>query len=313
MLVAPLLGSVAFTMSVDAGYLRDSAWAIPWIWGLSAALWLWWLISHPKIEKEWLKGFHEKVGKGIHPIRLALSLIVLLAVGFIITTVVRKPQTQAVGVANQQNTPANTTSPATVSPVIQTKVEPTEKSESHKKKPETKAALRETLPKQDTKTAAAPSVSTSAENSPAVGSVTQGPGSAFSVNQQGGATIGTVNVGFSLPKVSWVLTSAYAPLKEAKHPQVWVELSIDRIFVDAKFAVVCSRPCTAVYGSPKSPHGEVSQGDWGSIPNRPNVVVFVTNVPNPMPADTKYSGCIESNDDVPVEIVDVQPLTISKH
>jgi hypothetical protein len=40
---------------------------------------------------------------------------------------------------------------------------------------------------------AAPSVSASENNSPAVGSITQGSGSALSINQQGGITAGTIN------------------------------------------------------------------------------------------------------------------------
>jgi hypothetical protein len=39
----------------------------------------------------------------------------------------------------------------------------------------------------------APSVSSSGTHSPAIGSITQGPGSAVSINQQGGITAGTVN------------------------------------------------------------------------------------------------------------------------
>src|SRR5712664_3201827 len=52
------------------------------------------------------------------------------------------------------------------------------KPKSRPKKPETKEA---------------PSVSSSGADSPAIGSITQGPGSALSVNQQGGITAGTVN------------------------------------------------------------------------------------------------------------------------
>ena len=58
--IASTVGSVAFQMSVDAGYIRHFVWAIPWIWGLCAFLWLLWLISHPKIQT----GFHWKFAYG---------------------------------------------------------------------------------------------------------------------------------------------------------------------------------------------------------------------------------------------------------
>jgi hypothetical protein len=89
------VGSFAFQLGLQAGWFNSLTWLAPWAWGTSGALWVWWLISHPKIEKEWLRGFHEKVGKGIHPIRLALALLVLLVIGFVITALVRKPQQMA--------------------------------------------------------------------------------------------------------------------------------------------------------------------------------------------------------------------------
>lgn len=50
------------------------------------------------------------------------------------------------------------------------------------------------------KPALLPSVSTSGNNSPAVGSITQGAGSALSFGQQGGITAGTVNNNYSTPE-----------------------------------------------------------------------------------------------------------------
>jgi hypothetical protein len=85
---AMTIGSVAFQLALQAGWFNGLTWAAPWAWGLSAALWMWWLISHPKIEKEWLKAFHLKVGRGIHPIRALLCLIVLIIISLWITSIV---------------------------------------------------------------------------------------------------------------------------------------------------------------------------------------------------------------------------------
>jgi hypothetical protein len=76
------LGSVAFQMSVDAGWFRNSKWAIPWAWALSVSLWLFLIISWAPIREKWLRKFHDSVGKAIHPIRFGLCLIVFLIVGF---------------------------------------------------------------------------------------------------------------------------------------------------------------------------------------------------------------------------------------
>ncbi len=113
------IGSFAFQIGLQAGWFNSLTWLAPWAWAASGALWVWWLISHPKIEKEWLRGFHEKVGKFIHPIRLALSLIVFLAIGLIVTALVRKPQAQqaaSIEVAEPAEAPAAHRSPKRIQP-----------------------------------------------------------------------------------------------------------------------------------------------------------------------------------------------------
>jgi hypothetical protein len=76
-----------------------------------------------------------------------------------------------------------------------------------------------------------------------------------------------VNNGPSLPKISWAIDDN-TPLKEGiTHPAVWIRISIDRPFLDAKFAVVCDRPCKAVDGNVIAPHGGFIQDQWGTIGN----------------------------------------------
>jgi len=57
---------------------------------------------------------------------------------------------------------------------------------------------KKTLPKSHPKTET-PTPSTSGNNSPSVGGINQGPGSALSFNQQGGVTAGTINIGTQWP------------------------------------------------------------------------------------------------------------------
>jgi hypothetical protein len=55
-----------------------------------------------------------------------------------------------------------------------------------------------------------------------------------------------------------------------------------------------------------------SQITLGSIPDRPEVAVFVFNVPNPFPPDTKTVLGVQSKDGQPVKIVQVTTLKIGK-
>src|ERR1700722_1038783 len=81
---AMTIGGLGFQLGLQAGWFNHLTWLAPWIWGLSAALWIIWLISHPKVEKEWLKAFHQKVGKGIHAIRIVVGIAVLVVVALTI-------------------------------------------------------------------------------------------------------------------------------------------------------------------------------------------------------------------------------------
>jgi len=82
MLVAPILGSIAFQMSINAGYLKGLEWLIPWVWGACAALWTLWVATHEKMGTHWLKRAHALIGRGIWPIRLLTCLVVFFAVSF---------------------------------------------------------------------------------------------------------------------------------------------------------------------------------------------------------------------------------------
>jgi hypothetical protein len=59
----------------------------------------------------------------------------------------------------------------------------------------------------------------------------------------------TVNCGPFLPKVAWKpLASSPYPKQPVVNPQAYATLSVDRLMENAKFAVVCDRPCNALLG-----------------------------------------------------------------
>ncbi len=95
----------------------------------------------------------------------------------------------------------------------------------------------------------------------------------------------------------------------AKFPRTYVELALDHSIESAKFAVVCDRPCDAVWHEP--PPG-ASQVNYASIPNRPDVGVFEFIVPNPFPPDTKIVLGVQSKDDHAVKITQVTTVKIEK-
>jgi hypothetical protein len=98
--IASLIGNIVFQMSVDAGYIRHFTWAIPWLWGACAALWTAWLITHDKIVKQWLRELHERLGRGIQPIRFVVCLLVFLGVSLGLRALMKPvPQIAAAPVA----------------------------------------------------------------------------------------------------------------------------------------------------------------------------------------------------------------------
>jgi hypothetical protein len=120
------------------------------------------------------------------------------------------------------------------------------------------------------------------------------------------------NFGLPLPNLSWAIEDKPPPDKVA-HPQICVKISIDKMFVDAKFAVVCDRPCKAVRGEViLGQGGGMAQANWGTVPGHPEIAAFVVNLPNPMPSSVAYRAYVESEDALPVKIIAVRALTLTK-
>jgi hypothetical protein len=135
---------------------------------------------------------------------------------------------------------------------------------------------------------------------------TNAPGSAAV-----GINTGTINVGAPEPKISFVVEDEM-PLPGVTRPHECIQISIDRAMDSPQFAVICERACQAVGGGAILPHGGQEGGDqWGSIPNHPRIAAFVVGQPNPMPSNVKFRACVESEDNTPVNVSDVQKLTIT--
>jgi hypothetical protein len=119
----------------------------------------------------------------------------------------------------------------------------------------------------------------------------------------------TVNNFGPPPAVIRWIPVARTPPQDARFPRSYIELALDHSLESAKFAVVCDKPCEAVSHEP--PMG-VSQVNYGTIPDQPDVAVFAFISPNPFPPDTKTVLGVQSKDKQPVKIVQVTTLKIDK-
>lgn len=163
------------------------------------------------------------------------------------------------------------------------------------------------------------------------GPITQGPGSALSIGQQGGITANNVIVGGQVPPphVTWTQeplapgsrkyeprTSFGMPTEEQSkdiarreeyvaNPGVFVSASVDAPWGSA-FAAFCDRPCETTDATIKS--GLYQQGYLRSTEQ---IVAIVFLTPNPVPPGISFGWEIHSLDKGPVRIEDVRAVTYS--
>ena len=137
------------------------------------------------------------------------------------------------------------------------------KSKSRPKQPETKQA---------------PGVSSSGTDSPAIGSITQAPGSALSINQQGGITAGTVNnLGpLLLPTATVTVCATYPDVVAGEDFQSVVTFTTSRQLPRPWFALFFDGPvldgsARRVKGSYGYTHGRAEK-----LPNPENSFIFRT-------------------------------------
>jgi hypothetical protein len=144
---------------------------------------------------------------------------------------------------------------------------------------------------------------------PVIGSISQGSGSALSFNQQGGVTAG-VYMATPDPQISFTVDDS-TPQLDATHPRQCIKISIDRLMDSPQFAVICDHACKAVGAGVISPSGGAFGGDrFGSILGHPDVAAFIVGQPNPMPSNVKFAACMESEDNMPLKILDVKKLIL---
>ena len=138
--LATVLGSGAFQMTVDAGFFRQFTWSVPWVWGACFASWTVWLVSHETVKTKWFKRFHERVGRGIIPIQVALGLLVLLLVGIGLKHLLPavKASTPTTTTQSTQTAPPPVTAPA--QPASQPASQPDSKAKAQDEKTPKKAS-----------------------------------------------------------------------------------------------------------------------------------------------------------------------------
>jgi hypothetical protein len=106
------------------------------------------------------------------------------------------------------------------------------------------------------------------------------------------------------PKLTWVpVPTALNPTK-APHPRAVVKLSLDKALPDASFVVYCDRPCHAIFTSAVANSANYATYRQGE--GHPEIAGFFIGQPNPFPADTYYYLGVESEDDRPIRVVNVQ-------
>lgn len=100
------------------------------------------------------------------------------------------------------------------------------------------------------------------------------------------------------------------PLAANHHPSIFIKVSLDHAMENAKFAVVCDRPCHAT-GIEQATPGILAVST-GTVDHRPNIAAFSMNAPNPFPPDSPVILIVESDDESPVHMVRVERLASSR-
>jgi hypothetical protein len=131
--------------------------------------------------------------------------------------------------------------------------------------------------------------------------VIPGSGNGVSFGQQGGITAGTVVVGPPPAHVKWEADDK-GDWPKGKHPRSFAKIFVDQSVPDARFGVLCDRPCAAVWNS--SVEG-MNFSKTFSANGVPNAAGFMIVQPNPFPSFTNYILGVESLDDLPVRILHV--------
>jgi hypothetical protein len=145
------------------------------------------------------------------------------------------------------------------------------------------------------------------------GSITQGPCSNLQVGGVGNQQ--TTNCTIDTPP----RTISLKVLSNSPASSISFKIWVDRDFPNAKFVVICDRPCKAIDGNidweGRPPNGamlpQVQIGTVPGIPETGKVAAFVVDHPEVMGSDVSLMGVVKSSDGEPIRIVGVKPLTIT--
>jgi hypothetical protein len=101
----------------------------------------------------------------------------------------------------------------------------------------------------------------------------------------GGDNNGSATVIQSTPEVmlQWEHFEDPNQAQGAKHPFKVVRAWVNHAWENARFAVMCDRPCTSLHFG----MGGMQEAGTGRFPDAPNVAIFVVCAPNPFPPTTK--------------------------
>jgi hypothetical protein len=246
------VGSFAFQLGLQAGWFNGVMWIAPWAWGASAAMWLWWIITHPKIENEWLQSIHVRLGAKVHPIRIALCLVVLACVSLGIRALVKRQGGLTAPQASRaaSSTKAQNTQAPESSKTLDTQDVPSSPPAKISPKPPHK-------PKQKADKNTAPPIQ---PHQPPITQDCGGGNCAASVGQQGGVTAGQININGPLPPhVNWKqdpmaagttspegggVTYGYEqPKRFVDNPGLALIVSLDKSWPNVILAAECDGPC----------------------------------------------------------------------
>jgi hypothetical protein len=141
--------------------------------------------------------------------------------------------------------------------------------------------------------------------------VIPGSGNAVSFGQQGGITAGTLNVATPPVHVKWEVVEGddLSKLPKGEHPRSFVKMYVDQSVPDAKFVVVCDRPCQAKWNSGVA---GANYTETFAAKDAPAFAGFLIVQPNPFPSFTSYTLGVESLDDAPVKILRVAIPTLTE-
>jgi len=259
-------------------------------------LWVWWLVSHPKVEKEWFKELHLKVGKAIHPIRFGVALMTLIIVALVITWAVARHSHPVTSIPAP--TPSSTTQEAKKDTSKDTSVTFPEKSSktsgsiTHPAKGN-KSGL--TLPTQPTFSVTSPSGSIINQ-----GSSVEAPQTVINETPDAIMTWAPYQWPADRPKPNGIM-----------HPDAYAKISVDRDWPNARFIVFCDRPCEAVTTCSGIGLGVIGT-KFQKIAGYPNALAFLVYGPNPLPSEPDCIIGVQSEDDHAVRIENVQQIKPTK-